>query len=100
MILEALIDTGAFKTLIPEIICKDLNLIHIETKKVMGMCPTPIKVNIHLAKVYFLEQLVINSVIGFDIFSEKQVSLIGRDILSQFDLSILNSTKAGTIIKN
>jgi len=99
IILEALIDTGAFKTLIPESICKELSLIQVEIKPVWGICPTPIKVNIYLAKVYFLEKLVINSVIGFDIPSEKQVSLIGRDILSQFDINIANSIKTCTIVK-
>ncbi len=93
IILDALVDTGAFKTLIPETACKNLNLILVETKHVWGICPTPIKVNIYLAKVYFLDNLVINSIIGFDIPSQKQVSLIGRDILSQFDINILNSTK-------
>ena len=97
--LDALVDTGAFKTLIPEIICKNLNLIHIETKKVWGICPTPVKVNIYLAKVYFLENLMINSVIGFDLLPEKQVSLIGRDILSHFDIIIENSKKDCKITK-
>ena len=93
IILDALVDTGAFKTLIPEKVCKDLNLTHIETKKVWGICPTSVNVNIYLAKVYFLDKWVTNSVIGYDILSEKQMALIGRDILTQFDISITNSKK-------
>lgn len=91
--LDALIDTSAFKSLVPEKICKDLNLIRIETKKVWGICPTPVNVNIYFAKVYFLDGWVTNSVIGYDILSTKQIALIGQDILSQFDLIITNSKK-------
>lgn len=93
IILEALIDTGAFKSLIPEKTCKNLNLTRIETKKVWGICPTSINVNIYLAKVYFLDSWVTNSVIGYDILSTKQIALIGRDVLSQFDLIITNSKR-------
>lgn len=98
-ILEALIDTGAFKTLVPESTCKLLKLPRVEIKKIWGICPTPIEVNIYLVDVYFLEEKVINSVIGFNIPSKKKISLIGRDILSQFDYTIQNSNQKSHIKK-
>lgn len=98
-ILEALIDTGAFKTLVPESTCKMLKLPRVEIKKVWGICPTPVEVNIYFVEVYFLEEKVINSVIGFDIPSKKKISLIGRDILSQFDFTIQNSDQKSLIKK-
>ncbi|NVM04480.1 MAG: hypothetical protein HWN67_19310 [Candidatus Helarchaeota archaeon] len=97
--LEALIDTGAFKTLVPESTCEMLKLPRVEIKKVWGICPTPVEVNIYLVDVYFLEEKVINSVIGFDIPSKKKISLIGRDILSQFDFTIQNSDQKSHIKK-
>lgn len=97
--LEALIDTGAFKTLVPELICRDLNLFRIDTKNVWGICPTPTRVNIYLVKVYFLNYKVIDTVIGFDIPSGRQISLIGRDILSQFNINIVNSDRICQIEK-
>ncbi|MHC1592377.1 MAG: pepsin/retropepsin-like aspartic protease family protein [Candidatus Helarchaeales archaeon] len=93
-ILEGLIDTGAFKTLVPESICKALELPIVEIKTVTGICSTPLKVNIYFVKVYFLDDEVINSVIGFDIPSEKEICLIGRDILSQYDFYVKNSDKS------
>ncbi len=52
-ILEALVDTGAFKTLIPESICRELNLPRVAAKNVWGICPTSTTVNIYLVDVFF-----------------------------------------------
>jgi len=46
-----------------------------------------------------LKDLMINSVIGFDLLPEKQGSLIERDILMHFDIIMTNSKKDCKITK-
>ena len=46
--IEATIDTGAFKSLIPLEICHDLGLHLKEEREVRGVCEKPVKVKIKM----------------------------------------------------
>lgn len=95
---NALLDTGAYKTLIPETDCKNLKLEKIEEREVIGICQKPVMVYIYKADVFFLGNRVLGSVIGFDIPSREKVSLVGRDLITQFNLNLNYKGKKVEII--
>lgn len=82
------LDTGAYKTLIPETSCKNMKLERIEEREVIGICQKPVIVSIYKADVFFLGKRVLGSVIGFDVPSREKVSLVGRDLITQFNLNL------------
>ena len=85
---NAIIDTGAYKTMIPESECESLGLEKIEEREVLGICPVPTTVSIYRADVFCLGRRTVGSLIGFNIPSREAVSLVGRDILRKFNLDL------------
>ncbi|MFQ6056547.1 MAG: hypothetical protein ACE5J3_11260 [Methanosarcinales archaeon] len=93
------IDSGAFKTLIPLNICSEIGLKVKEIRKVRGVCKIPVDVKIFWADVFFDHRKVIDTIIGFDLpvdenAKEYEKSLMGRDILVNFDIMIGFKKKA------
>ena len=66
--IEATIDTGAFKSLIPLEACHDLGLHLKEEREVRGVCEKPVKVKIFWTEI-MLKGKKIDTVIGFDFTS-------------------------------
>jgi Retroviral aspartyl protease. len=90
--IEATIDTGAFKSLIPLEACHDLGLHLKEEREVRGVCEKPVKVKIFWTEI-MLKGKRIDTVIGFDLpvnegAKEFEKALIGRDILGDFKLML------------
>ena len=97
---QAIIDTGAFKSLIPLNICRKLGLNPKEFKRVRGVSKTPVRVEIFWAELIFIGEKVVDTVIGFDLPvgdepEEFGRALIGRDVLRKYRMTI--DFKAKTI---
>ena len=97
---QATIDTGAFKSLIPLSLCTKLGLRPKEFRDVRGVSEKEVRVEIFWADVIFQGRKAADTVVGFNLPvgarpKEHEKSLIGRDVLKQHKLLV--DFKAGAI---
>ena len=90
--IEAIIDTGAFKSLVSLGVCKELGLRLKEERTVRGVSKKPVKTEIFWAEVIFQGNRV-DTIVGFNLpvgnkAREFEKALIGRDLLENFKLII------------
>jgi len=90
---QATVDSGASKSLIPVPMAIDLGLKLKEIVDVIGVCREPVKVNVYWAEVYFMGKPVTDTILGFNLSVGKEAEeyktcLLGRDILNKFKIEL------------
>ncbi|MFQ6119962.1 MAG: hypothetical protein ACE5KE_08765 [Methanosarcinales archaeon] len=98
IIKNALLDSGAFTSVISKKLCDDLNLEYMESQEVSVVHPNiecvTYTADLYLAYIELCDIAIKTRVLGLD-FPEKKVTnaIIGRDVLRHFDVILRGKEK-------